>query len=145
LVLFLVGIGSFFAPFGLVWSTLIGLAKGDTVCACPGCVDPATVNVDFKGDPRLLERRRSLVVRYCERHAASPPAKVFPHIEARFVAVVMLLLFLLCYCAVSYEAFNEPHDGFGLKAVAITTLASVFVVNGVYYFYWLYLDWWLTH
>jgi hypothetical protein len=121
-------------PLGLIYSCYIGIQKGDSMCAAPGCTAEATKQIAYSG---------GITRGYCDEHAREAASSLsrkqrqFP-----YVLCVLGFLFLLHYMVSFGEAYTgkvtppkkpdaKPSDPF--RYFLWLTIAGVVGVNGLYW------------
>lgn len=119
----------------LIYSCYVGLQKGDSMCASPGCTEDATKHVDYSGG---IKRG------YCDAHVGEAPS-TFSSKQGKMPYVLCLLavLFLIHYFMAFKDSYTgkiepptdptkKPRNPF--RYFVWLTVAGVIGVNAVFWF-----------
>jgi hypothetical protein len=136
--LFVLCVGSFLSPWGWIFTTWVGITKGDSYCYHPGCMRRATTQAHYEGfgvAPRD--------VGFCDTHADSAP-KSFTQRGSHSLKEIVGVLFylaLIVYLGLYWSEFRRFYRGQerALAGMIVLTLTGVLVANGGSY---LYNVWW---
>jgi hypothetical protein len=131
LIAFLVTLAT---PFGLPYSCFIGVMKGDTICAAPGCTAEAAKRVEFSGG---VSRG------YCDEHVHDAATSLAnKQLAFPYALCVIGLLFVIFFFYSFGEAYtgksrsakrpgDKPSDPF--RFFLWLTLIGIFGVNAAFW------------
>jgi hypothetical protein len=139
-VLFGLGLGSFFLPWGWVTAMWLGFMKGRSLCAHPGCLRPAETRVPYgvefgsRGAPQTLG--------FCEQHAGQAPQTITLPSRRNFAGLLQIVfavgpvVFSLWFLVRFLEALGGSETAF--VYLCWMTPAGIVLLNGACYVFWMY-------
>lgn len=139
-VLAIICLASWFTPWGVVTATLIGLQKGTSVCAHPGCVKAAEIQVGYDSDGFRVAEKPTYHVGFCEDHGGHAPRFMVINsyfaLVGRFFGFVLPIAFVVVYGFALSRIFRRRYKAF--RDFCWLTAAGA-VANLFAYVFWLYV------
>jgi hypothetical protein len=154
-LLCLVGIGSFFSPWGWLPAFWLGHQRGGTLCARPGCLRPAEVKVNFyqvddfwlngHKEAEFVGEHPIATIGFCREHAPQPDERVrltrHGGITDAFGAVMIFSPIVFAALQVFWVVRVFQNREGALWQLALITLVGIFLVNALARQFWIYGTW----